>query len=70
MLDLVRPELKSFYEKLPTDDDTLAGDFDIEDMCTENEPEIQSFELEASNNDAQEQEQTPVEKPILQKVLI
>ena len=31
-------------------------DFDIEDMCTENEPEVQSFELEAPNNDAQEQE--------------
>ena len=24
MLDLIRPEVKSFYEKLPTDDDTLT----------------------------------------------
>ena len=45
MLDLVRPKVKSFYEKLHVD--TLTIDFDIEDMGTENEPEIQSFELEA-----------------------
>ena len=62
MLDLVRPEVKPFYEKLPTDDVTLTIDFDIEDMFTENEPEIQSFELEEPNNDAQEQEQTPIKK--------
>ena len=31
-------------------------------MCTENEPEIQSFELEAPNNDTQERQQTPVKK--------
>ena len=53
MLDLVRSEVKSFYEKLPTDDDTLTIDFDSENVCIENEPEIQSFELEAPNNDAQ-----------------
>ena len=32
MLDLVRPEVKSFYEKLSTDDDTLTIDFYIEHM--------------------------------------
>ena len=31
-------------------------------IYTENESEIQSFELEAPNNDAQEQEQTPVKE--------